>query len=111
MHSDFAMDLRAARRKSALSQDDLAILLALPQTSISQIERGTRPPSVTELYTLSLIFSRSFQSCFDEVDRQVRPLLKRRLKQLPKKPIKNLSNINRSFAIRRLSIRLADERR
>ena len=45
MSSQFALDLRLARKKAGYTQDDLAHLLDTHQTVVSQLEHGKRRPS------------------------------------------------------------------
>ena len=45
MSTEFALDLRLARRKTGLTQRDIAHLLANQVTLVSELERGKRLPT------------------------------------------------------------------
>ena len=95
MSSQFALDLRLARKKAGYTQDDLAHLLDTHQTVVSQLEHGKRRPSLSEIIDLSLIYGRSFESLFSEVMRERKLHLTNRLTTLPKPGRKSMSTFNR----------------
>lgn len=49
----FGEELRARRERAGLSGSKLAMLSGIPQSNISEIERGKRPPSQANLKALS----------------------------------------------------------
>lgn len=54
---NLALDLKIARRRSGLSQSQVAHLLGVHRTRLSKLEKGRRPATAHELATLSVIFS------------------------------------------------------
>ncbi|WP_457936066.1 helix-turn-helix transcriptional regulator [Mesorhizobium sp. 10J20-29] len=56
MTYNFGLDLRVARRKAALTQQDCAHLLGVTYTRISKLESGQVLPTVTELSILCVVF-------------------------------------------------------
>lgn len=109
MSTQFALDLRLARRKAGLTQRDTAHLLALDSAKLSQLERGKRLPTVTEICTLSLVFGRSFESLFAVVMRDARVALRRRLAHMPKNTRHCDATANRAATLKRIERRLAAE--
>lgn len=106
MLTDFALDLRLARRKSGLSQQEVAHLLASDQSTLSVLENGTKPPSVRQIVQLSLIYGRTFNSLFDEQMREVKTEMLERLESLPKKKRSHIAMFNRTRSLRKLRERL-----
>ena len=109
MTTEFALDLRAARRKAGLTQRDVAHLLAAHQSTVSDLERGRLLPTLVQIVTLSLIYGRSFESLFAEVMRDARQALRKRLRTLPKEARTYAGTFNRESTIARLRDRLAAE--
>ena len=106
MSSQFALDLRLARKKAGYTQDDIAHLLATHQTVVSALEHGKRHPSVSEIVELSLIYGRSFESFFTEMMDECRQHLSARLSTLPAPGRKAMSTFNRPASLARLKRRL-----
>ncbi|PHR96903.1 MAG: hypothetical protein COA78_28165 [Blastopirellula sp.] len=111
MYSSFALDLKAARRKSGLSQLDCGHLLGVDQRRISVLETGKSPPTILEICSLSLIYGRTFESLFGSVFCGSRKKLETRLASLPNNGKSWLRNFNRQHAINRIAKRLDDNRR
>ena len=109
MSSQFALDLRLARKKAGYTQDDLAHLLVAHQTIVSQLEHGKRRPSLPEIIDLSLIYGRSFESFFAEVMAERKEHLSVRLGSLPAPRRKAMSTFNRPGSLARLQRRLAED--
>ncbi|MEL7257708.1 MAG: helix-turn-helix transcriptional regulator [Pseudomonadota bacterium] len=109
MSSQFALDLRLARKKAGFTQDDLAHLLAAHQTVVSHLELGKRRPSLTEIIDLSLIYGRSFEDLFAEVMEERKEHLSVRLASLPSPGRKAMSTFNRPRSLARLKRRLTKE--
>lgn len=107
MTTEFALDLRTARRKAGFVQSDIARLLASHQSRVSDLEQGRKLPTLTEIITLSLIFGRSFESLFAMVMGQARKDLKKRVRKLPKNTRDFAGTSNRASSIERLKDRLA----
>ncbi|MEM8793402.1 MAG: helix-turn-helix transcriptional regulator [Pseudomonadota bacterium] len=109
MSSQFALDLRLARKKAGYTQDDIAHLLDAHQTVVSQLEHGKRRPSLIEIVELSLIYGRSFESLFAEVMAESRAHLLARLASLPEPGRQAMTTFNRTGSIARLKQQLAEE--
>jgi len=107
MSSQFALDLRLARKKAGYTQDDLAHFLDLHQTEVSRLERGKRRPSLTEIIDLSLIYGRSFETFFAEVMAERKKHLSVRLSTLPAPGRKAMSTFNRPGSLAHMKRRLA----
>ena len=106
MRTSFALDLALARRRSGFSQQDVAILLAIDQTRVSELERGVRQPSVRQVCELSLVFGRSFHCLFTEHTDAAKAALATRIARVPKRERPHLAMFNRAYALRRLRQRL-----
>ena len=103
------MDLRGARRKSGLTQEDCGHLLGGSVTLVKQLEDGKRLPSIKEICTLSLIFGKSFESLFGEMMDKCRGDLTLRLGTLPTPRKQHASTFNRKATIDALCDRLATD--
>lgn len=108
MSSQFALDLRLARKKAGYTQDDLAHFLDTHQTVVSQLEHGKRRPTLTDVIDLSLVYGRSFESFFAEVMAERKEHLSVRLSTLPSPARKTMSTFNRPGSLARLQRRLAE---
>ena len=86
MSTEFALDLRLARRKAGFTQRDCAHLLAIPTAILAQLESGKRLPSLVQICTLSVIYGRSFESLFGAILNEARAA--RTLSQVLAKPPK-----------------------
>jgi transcriptional regulator with XRE-family HTH domain len=82
----FGLDLKVARRRSALTQADCAHLLGVDQPRISKFEAGTAVPTVVELSILCLIFDRPIGGMSQEIVISVGPSLQERLASMPPCP-------------------------
>lgn len=109
MTTEFALDLRAARRKAGYVQGDVAHLLGMHQSTVSELETGRKLPTLTQTVTLSLIYGRSFESLFAAVMKEARRDLKRRLRNLPKTVRDHPGTFNRKASIARLAQSLKEE--
>lgn len=109
MSTEFALDLRLARRKAGLTQRDIAHLLGAHQTLISELERGHQLPNLEQIVTLSLIYGRSFESLFAQLMADARKRLQQRILRMPAGVRSYVGTFNRDATIERLARRLADE--
>ena len=109
MSTEFALDLRLARRKSGFTQADTAHLLALNRSKLSLLETGQRLPSLVQICTLSLIYGRSFESLFGAIMAEAKASLRRRILTMPKNTRKYAGSLNRNHSIERLARSLAAE--
>lgn len=108
MSTQFALDLRLARKKAGYTQGDIAHLLSVHQSVVSDLEHGKRPPSLTEIVELSLIYGRSFESFFAEVMVEAKEHLTVRLATLPSPGRRTAHIFNRPGSLARLKRRLAE---
>ena len=108
MSTEFALDLRLARRKSGLSLRDTAHLLNVHKSTLSALETGKRLPSVEQVCLLALIYGRSFQSLFNEVTEDAKAKLQERLPSLPEPGPRWLGKLQRERTLTHLSARLSD---
>lgn len=109
MKTQFALDLRLARKKAGLRISDCAHLIGRNRGVVTLLEQGRRTPTLTEICTLSLIYGRSFESLFAEIMRRVRRDLTARLETLSDKVQWSATTANRSGSLERLKQRLAEE--
>jgi transcriptional regulator with XRE-family HTH domain len=109
MSTEFALDLRLARRKAGYTQRDVAHLLGVQQSAVSALEHGRALPSIREIVTLSVVYGRSFESLFGEVMTEARKALRDRIRTMPKSARNYVATFNRGSSIKRLSHRLAAE--
>lgn len=109
MSTEFALDLRLARRKAGFTQRDGAHLLAISPSVLSHFENGERLPSILQICTLSVIYGRSFESLFSHVLREARRQLRDRILTMPNDVRQFAGTRNRHSSIERLAQRLADE--
>ena len=106
MTNEFALDLKVARRKSGLTQEDCAHLLGTFQPKISQMEAGKTMPSVREICTLSIIYGKSFESLFSSIFTDAIRAIRERLTTLPDCPKQWMGRYNRNNTLNALSERL-----
>lgn len=109
MSTEFALDLRLARRKAGFTQRDVAHLMGAHQTLVSELERGRQLPTLEQIVSLSLIYGRSFESLFSHLMRAAREALKARIVRMPAGVRSYVGTFNRDTSIERLARRLADE--
>lgn len=108
MITEFALDLRHARRKSGLSQQEVAHLVAVNQATYSRFENGELVPSVAQLCTLALIYGRSFTSYFERITTAQKPRLKRQIDELPPKSRPRVRIFNRARTLEKMRQRLTN---
>jgi transcriptional regulator with XRE-family HTH domain len=112
MTSQFAVDLRLARRKAGLTQQDVAHLLDIQQTRLSELERGRKEPTLRELCCLSIILNRRFEGLYADLLDEARFELRERLPDMPRTARLYLPTFNRTHTLKRLrrDLELNDER-
>ena len=108
MSHPFALDLKVARRKSGLTQQDCAHLLDVHKAKISLLEQGKALPSMLEICTLSLLYGKSFESLFGSMLEDAHSILKDRLATLPVVSNRWLGRFIRQNTLNRLAARLDD---
>lgn len=107
MTTQFALDLRHARRKAGYTQGDVGHLLASHQSAVSDLEHGKTRPTLDQIIELSLIYGRSFESFFAELMTERHKALKTRLRSLPDLGKQTAHTFNRDGSLERLKRRLA----
>jgi transcriptional regulator with XRE-family HTH domain len=107
MSSDFALDLRVARRQAGYTQHDVALLLGAHQSHVSDLEQGRTLPSLAEIVSLSLIFGRSFESLFADLLLSAKSEIGGRLTALPAMVRSYVGTFNRDASLTKLERRLA----
>ena len=106
MSNSFALDLKVARKKSGLTQADLAHLLGASRGKISHLERGDSIPTVRDICTLSMVYGKSFESLFAPVFKEITKKLNGRLSSLPDAPKGWLGRFNRRNTLSKLATRI-----
>ncbi|MFO6466252.1 helix-turn-helix transcriptional regulator [Jannaschia sp. KMU-145] len=109
MSTQFALDLRLARRKAGYTQGDVAHLLSGHQSLVSDLEQGRRRPNLEQIIELSLIYGRSFESFFAELLTERQTTLQVRLGRLPEIRKPTAHTFNRANSLSRLKKRLASQ--
>ena len=109
MFEEFIFDLKVARKKSGLTQADCGHLLGKSGTLISQMEGGSRMPTIKEISAFSLIYGRSFESLFGPVFDEVRKELAENLMTLPEPVNDWMGAIDREHTLDALAKRLDDD--
>jgi transcriptional regulator with XRE-family HTH domain len=106
MSTQFALDLRLARRKAGYTQGDVAHLLDTHQSVVSDLEKGKQRPSLEQIIELSLIYGRSFESFFGAVMAERQEQLSVRLGSLPDPGKTTAHTFNRDGSLSKLKQRL-----
>ena len=109
MSTEFALDLRLARRKAGFTQRDIAHLLGAREALVCEMEKGRKRPTLEQIVTLSLIYGRSFESLFADLMKSARDQLCKRIVRMPKGVRSYVGTFNRDASIERLTRRLADD--
>lgn len=107
MSSDFALDLRVARRQAGYTQHDVALLLGAHQSHVSDLEQGRTLPSLFEIVSLSLIFGRSFESLFADLLLSAKTEIGGKITALPAMVRSYVGTFNRDASLKKLERRLA----
>ena len=106
MSTQFALDLRLARRKAGYTQDDVAHLLGIGQSGVSDLEHGVREPLLEQIIDLSLIYGRSFDSFFEALMLARCETLKAQLATMPEPAELRAETYNRPRSLTQLKQRL-----
>lgn len=110
MTTQFALDLRLSRRKAGYTQRDIAHLMGVQQSAVSDFERGQHLPNMKEIITLSLIYGRSFESLFAQLMREARVELRERLSSIPENVRQYAGTLSREHSLKHLNRRLEAEK-
>jgi transcriptional regulator with XRE-family HTH domain len=108
MSNIFALDLRVARKKSGLTQADLAHLLGASRGKVSHLERGATVPTVRDICTLSMVYGKSFESLFAPIFEEIADKLNDRLSNLPDAPKGWLGRFNRKNTLSKLAAQISE---
>lgn len=109
MTTQFALDLRLQRRKAGYTQRDIAHLMGMQQSAVSDLERGRHLPNIKEIITLSLIYGRSFESLFSQLMQEARMGLKKRLSSIPDNVRQYAGTLSREHSLKGLKRSLEAE--
>jgi len=103
----FGLDLRVARKRSSLTQEDCSHILGVDETRISKLEAGTLTPTVEELSILCLAYGRSIGALAQDVVISHLEDLQKRLSTMPECPTNWPGRENRQRTLNVLADRLA----
>lgn len=106
MSTQFALDLRQARRKAGYTQGDVAHLLGMKQAVMCRLEQGSRGPTLPQVIALSLLYGRSFESLFAEIMAEARQTIQIQQETLPPLALEMAHTFNREKSLARLRRRL-----
>ena len=107
MDTSFALDLKVARRKAGLAQEDLAHLLGVDKSTISKIERGVRPIMLPDLCALAFIYGKRTDQLLAPFWPDAAADLAARLHTIPTPKSQWVSTFNRQRTLKGLADRLA----
>lgn len=110
MIENFALDLRAARKKSGLTQADCAHLLGRSASKISALEHGKTMPTLREICTLSIVYRKSFESLFGGLLSDIRVVLATNLETLPDDRSNRIGTFNRTNTLSALADELSESK-
>ena len=105
MDNRLAVDLRVFRRRSGLSQADVAHLLGVHRSLVSKFEQGVREPSMEHVTFLCLIYGMRAPAFCVAALPQFQMVLAERLTTLPQESGKQ--TVKRRTTITRLAEQLA----
>ena len=106
MEHNFGLALRALRRRSGLSQADLAHLLEVKQSRVSRLEAGLFEPTASELCALRIIYGQALGKRFETSIDDMKRLLRERLETMPQCPKHWRNRMARSTTLEVLTKRL-----
>lgn len=109
MQYTFALDLKVARRKTGLTQGDVAHLLGISDTRISRLENGKTHLSVHEIAGLSIIYGKSFENLFGIAIEEMLTEMPERIAHMPVCRDNWLGRFNRENTIDNIVARLEAE--
>ena len=109
METPFNLNLKVQRRKSGLSQEDVAHLIGVHPSKISLLEGGRALPSLKDIAALSVVFGKSFEEFVFSFIQEARKKIGSRLPSMPKPPKRWLSHFNRQHTIDAMADQLTDQ--
>ena len=87
MKHHYALTLRAARRRSGLTQEDCAHFLGITQPRMSKIESGVYEPTLKEACALCILFDMPLTELYSDTALGVARQFKDRLPTVPDAPL------------------------
>lgn len=106
MQYTYALELKVARRKAGLTQEDVAHLLGISDTRISRLENGKSNLTVHEIAALGVIYGKSFEGLFRMAFDEVIAAMPERIATLPIRQDNWLGRFNRENTIANIVARL-----
>ena len=106
MEHNFGLAMRALRRRSGLSQADLAHLLQVKQSRVSRLESGVFEPTASELCALRIIYGQALGKRFETTIEDMKQRLRERLETIPQCPKHWRNRAARRTTLNALSRRL-----
>ena len=107
MNEIFLHDLRCARRKAGLTQNEVGHLSCGSASKYARIESGRRLPTHVEALSLSLVFGRSFESLHAGLMTEAKQPLSQQLSSLPAPMRTSVPLLNRQNTLNALAERLS----
>lgn len=109
MFTQFALDLRLARKVAGLTQDDCAILMNRSRKYVLRLENGSRAPSFEDVLLLSVIYNKTFEAHFAERLKDARATVRAGLPQLPVSTPNQINFQQRRYTLDRIESELLNE--
>ena len=110
MYTQFAQDLRLARKISGLTQEDCSILINSNRRHMSALEIGKCDPTLDELLALSVIYNKTFEDHFAERMTKARATVRAGMLNLPAQVANYQAFKARDSSLSRIEDRLLQER-
>ena len=79
-------ELKVSRKRTGLTNEDLATLLNIDPARVSRLERERREPTVREMISLCLIYDKDMARLYPRTMAEVWDQLKERIRQIDAQP-------------------------
>lgn len=109
MLTQFALDLRLARKTAGLTQDDCATLMNRSRKHIYRLEKGSQNPSLEDILCLTVIYNKTFEHHFAERLSAARATVRAGLPQLPTTIVDHAEFRQRKYTLERIEAELINE--
>lgn len=109
MTTQFAQDLRLARKIAGLSQEDCGTLMNRCRQHLHQLESGEKQPSLDDLLLFSVIYNKTFEDHFAERLSAARATARAGLPQLPVSQDDTSASRQRRYTLDRIEADLLRE--
>lgn len=109
MQFNFALDLKVARRKAGLTQQDVAHLLDIQESRVSRLENGKAQLGIHEIAALTLVYGKPFEGLFAEALDEIAEALPERMSNMPACQDGWLGRFNRENTLSNITNRLLGE--